>query len=557
MKLCLRFLLFLGGWLLAAPAAWASHALGGQITYQYVGTPAQPNLYRVTCRMFRDCSGIAASTSLTLNCRVGTPTTSCNSNDPRNFSTTLTAGLVTIGAPYCASAGNACSAGGRPNYETTKYEAVVTLPPAAWTLSVSENARPALANITGTSQDLYLEATLNNQITLASGATQTVNNTSPQYLDQNVPIPFVCTQQRTTLSFATFEPDGDSLVYSLDRALEGCNQPMTYKTFVNGAVDIFPTNPPCVLMLAAGTGTAYSPTFPIPSFDITGSCPVKIAVPSFRFTPATGSVTFTPYYYDPANAASNKYSVVGKVTEYRRLNGRYYQVGSVRRDMIVIVTDCGNNQVPNLPSIAGAPTDTIVVQGPVMAYTTASFTLSDPNPSDQLTVTFGLPADQDYLSLYVDPTAPNVPISVTGNGTAAPVLQVRLRPESTLLGRTFRIPVRVEDNACPLRGVQNFVVVLRTVAARPLAVAGGRPRATLSAFPNPFTEQVSFTVPRPRGTQVVLIHDQLGREVARLPVPAGTGTEATLTWMPAAALPAGVYTARAAEGGPAVRLLRR
>ncbi|RAK68219.1 hypothetical protein DLM85_09310 [Hymenobacter edaphi] len=545
----------LSGWLLLhAPAARASHALGGQLTYEYVGTASQPNRYRVTCRFFRDCSGIDAPAQLTLSCRVGTVTTACSSNDSRNFTATLSRGLLTFGSPYCNAADNSCSTTGRPNYQTAKYEAVVTLPPApSWTLSVTENARPALANVApNTSGDLYLEATLNNQLTLAGGTTQTVTNTSPQYSDQNVPIPFTCYQQRTTLSFSAFEPDGDSLVYSLDRPLEGCNQPMFYKVLPQ-VVPI--PGPPCVPVFP--TNLTYSPTFPIPSFNTTGSCPVLTLVPSFNFNPTTGSATFTPSFYDANVPANNKYSVIGKVTEYRRLNGRYYLVGSVRRDIIVIVTDCGGNQVPNLPSVAGTPTDSLVVECPWPGQTTASFTLSDPNPNDLLTVTFATPADPLYPSMYTNPGAPAAPVSVSSNGTSAPVLQVRLRPDFDVIGRTYRIPVQVVDNACPLRGAQNFVLVLRAVPARPTATHAARQQPALSAFPNPFAEQVRFSLPRPQqaGAQV-LITDQLGRVVERLPVPAGPGAEATLTWTPRPGLPAGVYLARPASGGPAMRLLR-
>ncbi|MCC3156620.1 T9SS type A sorting domain-containing protein [Hymenobacter sp. 15J16-1T3B] len=561
MKYSLRLLLLLGGWLLLGnPMARASHAQGGQLTYEYVGTATLPNRYRVTCRFMRDCSGIDAPTSLTLNCRVGTSTTACTSTDSRNFTATLVRGVLTTGTPYCTSTGNACSSAGRPNYETAKYEAVVTLPPAAsWTLSVQENARPALANITGGSQDLYLEATLNNQITLASGTTQTINNTSAQYFEQQAPTSFVCYQQRNTVSFLATEPDGDSLVYSLPAVQEGCNQPMTYKpTGFNSTTPIFdpsstPQNP--CLIYPSGLPQNYSAAYPIASYEVTGNCPARQVTPLFQFNPRQGTFTFRPALYDATNPANNKYTVVGKVTEYRRINGRYYQVGSVRRDIMVIVMDCGTNGLPGAVSSAtpaAAAPDSLVVTAPYLGSSTVNFTFTDSNPNDVLTLTHTLPTDPLYASLYVNPSSPGLPITLTNNGSTSPVLQVRLRPDADVVGRTFRIPVRLEDNACPAKGVQNYVLVLRVTgnatATRPAA------RLLYSAYPNPFSEQVHFTLPR-RAGQVDIV-DQLGRVVDRLPVPAGAAAETELTWTPRPTLPAGVYTARSADGTQVVRLVR-
>ncbi|MCC3157839.1 gliding motility-associated C-terminal domain-containing protein [Hymenobacter sp. 15J16-1T3B] len=460
-------LLLLTAWCLALSGvqqAYASHAQGGQLTYEYIGTAAQPNRYRVTCRFFRDCSGIDAPTQLTLNCRVGTPTTSCTGNDSRNFTATLVRGLLTTGTPYCTSAGNPCGSTGRTNYETAKYEAVVTLPPApSWTLSVVENARPTLANVTGTSQNMYFEAVLNNQLSLASGGQLAINNTSPQYLDQDIPIPFVCKEQRTTLTFSTFEPDGDSLVYSLDRALEDCNQPMTYKAMPGGGITVISTQPPCVLTLGAGGN--FSPTFPIPSYTVGGSCPVQVGTPSFLFNATTGSVTFTPYYYDAVNLANNKYVVVGKVTEFRKINGRYYQVGSVRRDMLVVVIDCGGNSVPNPPVATGVTpgnpnpvnlTDSTVVDVFTCNYSQVKVRFTDPNAGQQLTVTVPPAA----LTPLDDIIVPNGYV-LSGNGTSTPVMTFYFQPSPQLVGTTIRIPVKIEDNACPIKGVQNRIIVVR------------------------------------------------------------------------------------------------
>lgn len=502
-------LLLLTAWCLALTGvqqARASHAQGGQLTYEYIGTPAQPNRYRITCRFFRDCSGIPAPTTLPLSCRVGTSTTSCSSNDPRNFTATLQSGQLTQGTPYCTSVGNVCTSSGRTNYETAKYEAIVTLPPApSWTLSVEENARPALGNIPGNTT-LRFEATLNNQLLLASGQTQTIENTSPQYLDQDIPVPFVCKEQRTTLTFSAFEPDGDSLVYSLERPLDACNAPSTYSALTTaGGIYVISTNPPCVMTVGQQGGT-YSPTFPIASFDATGTCPVKTGVPSFLFNASTGSFTFTPFNYDVANADKNKYVVVGKVTEYRKINGRYYLVGSVRRDMLVVVIDCGGNTVPNPPVAAGTTpnglpnppinsADSTVIDVFTCNYAQVKVRFSDRDAGQQLTVSIP-PAALGPLGDIIVPNG----FILSGNGTTAPVATFYFQPSPQLVGTTVRIPVRIEDNACPIKGVQNRIIVIRVKKgqlATAVAAATGTGSSTNPVICFGSSVQLTGSVARP------------------------------------------------------------
>ncbi|RTQ49739.1 hypothetical protein EJV47_13080 [Hymenobacter gummosus] len=552
--------------LLGSRPVRASHAQGGQLTYEALGN----NRYRVTCRYFRDCSGIAAETSLTLNCRVGTPTTSCNSNDARNFTTTLVRGILVMGSPYCPSVpgANTCNTTSPyANYETAKYTADITLPPAAeWTLSVEINARPSVENIGGNTT-LRFEATLNNQVTLSNGTQYVAQNTSPQYQDQDSPVPFAGWKQQNTLTFSTFEPDGDSLVYSLDRPLEACNQYSTYAA-INQNVPVIldpsntPTNP-CVINMQTGFPTAYSPTYPLPSYTVTGSCPVKTAVPDFTFDPFVGSVTFTPAVYatTPSADGDNKYALVGKVTEYRKINGQYYKIGTVRREMLVIVIDCGPNALPASPTTtAGNPTTSVrSLQLSTVAgtYAETEYFFTDPNPADRLTVSIVPPTDPAYADMHINLNAPAAPVTVLNNGTATPSLKVRLRPDPYLAGRTYRIPVKVEDNACPIKGAQYYVLVLQALPRNVTATHTAAKRQQLTAYPTPFTDEVRFALPRPKaGAAQVLVFDQVGRLVDRLAVPAAAGTEAQLTWTPAASVPAGIYSARFADGQHTVRLVR-
>ncbi|UOQ72592.1 gliding motility-associated C-terminal domain-containing protein [Hymenobacter cellulosilyticus] len=48
-----------------------------------------------------------------------------------------------------------------------------------------------------------------------------------------------------------------------------------------------------------------------------------------------------------------------------------------------------------------------------------------------------------------------------GNGTASPAAILRIQPDIAFLGKTYRIPVKIEDNGCPFKGIQYRTIVLK------------------------------------------------------------------------------------------------
>jgi len=462
-------------------SAVASHFQGGQLTYTKV--PGVPNRYKFTLRVFRDCSGSALYATATFSFK----SAGCNNGpgDPADFTANLIGGS-TIGSPYCATAPNGpspCGTGLPTNYETGRYEAEVTLPPKAeWRVTVTDNARPETANLMGQNNITY-EATLNNLV--ANGAT-TIENNSAQFDLLNVPVPFVCWKQQTTLNFTATDADGDELVYSLEQPLQNCGDPNPYKTIgaTGPYIDLTSTNggSPCIGVLPAGGAGTYSATFPIASFNFTGTCPVKTAVPNFQFNASTGSFTFTPYLYTPGNTtaqqAENKYVVSGRVSEYRVINGVRTLVGSVRRDIFVVVIDC-SNAVPGNPVATGNnnnsgvtirnSTDSTFMQVSTCNYTRVLVRFTDPDPADLLSVTFptlvpATPADPLYLPEDVGT------FRVVGNGTRNPVGVFDFQPDVAYSGRTFRVPVQIRDNGCPIIGQQSRVIVISVLGRKPARV---------------------------------------------------------------------------------------
>jgi len=465
----------------SSQATRASHLLGGDLTYTSLGG----NNYRVKFRLYRDCTGITPG-AFTLECRNGTCNTTANVT-----AMLVQQGAVVSGNPFCTavSAGPCQGPAGLPNYDVYSYQATVTLPPGNWTLSTSQNARPTLANITA--GDLYVQATLDNRGT-------SVTNSSPQFDAQDIPIQYVCWQQPTTVSYSAMEPDGDSLVYSLAAPLESCNTPVTYTANPSlpvGGVVVLSNNPLCILQLPSSTGN-FTPALPIPvPFDTVGACPVKTAVPRFNFNQQARTISFTPSVYYPntaSNLGRNKYQIAMRLTEYRRINGVRRVIGTVQREGVLIVTDCGGNTVPN-PVVTTAQTpnsgtqtvntaDTTQIDVYSCSYSRVRLTFTDPDnlktPSAHQLLSVTLPTDINTNPNLLD-SGDIGGFALVGNGTENPVGTFFFQPSPNTVGRILRLNLRIEDNACPIKGIQNRVVIIRikrgNFAAALAATGGGAP----------------------------------------------------------------------------------
>ena len=468
--------------LLGAPlAARASHLLGAELTYTALGS----NQYRVKLRAYQDCSSILASIPLTLLCRQGGCTTPA----------TVTAQLVQQGAvvqpaALCASAPASCQ---NPSsqyalFNITTYEATVTLLPGQWTLSTAQSARPTLANVlTPGGSDLYVDAYLDS-----SGSN--VANSAPQLDADDVPVQYVCVNQRTTLGFSGLEPDGDSVVYSMATPLQGCSTPVAYSRYPGTTVGtpiIIRTQPLCVLEIPALMSSAglFSAMLPLPvGMDTLGVCPIRQGAPLFHFNQEARTVTFTPNLFTPtAGPTGNKYLLAVQAEEYRRVGGVMRLVGRTRHEMAVVVMDCGTNTVPSqvvaTSQTANAGTRTVntadstTIDVLACSYSRVALAFSDPNnqgaASAHQLLTVTVPADLNSNPQLL--AAGDVgTFTLTGNGTEQPRGTFFFQPSPGAVGRTIRVNVRIEDNNCPVKARQNRVIVIHVRrAARAMATALG------------------------------------------------------------------------------------
>ncbi|WP_345055460.1 T9SS type A sorting domain-containing protein [Hymenobacter glaciei] len=375
-----------------------------------------------------------------------------------------------------------------PLYDFTTYAATVTLPPGQWTMSTRLGNRPDIANIAGGAGNyLYTDVYLDNR---ANGSSS-VLNTSPQFDPQDIPIQYVCVNQRSTFGFSATEPEGDSLVYSLTAPLDNCGTPVAYNPYPGADAGTLPVanSTTCRMAVTAlNGGNLFTPSLPIPvAFDTTGSCPLRQGMPAFRFNQTARTITFTPSRYVPVTTAgdgSNKYQVVVLIEEYRRLGGVRRLIGRVRREAVLIVTNCAGNTLPtpvqataqtiNSGTLAINTADTTQLEIAACSYSRVVLRFTDPDnlktPSAHQLLTVTLPADIN--------TNPQLLASgdigtfgLSGNGTETPVGTFIFQPSPAVVGRIIRVNIRTEDNANPIKGVQNRVVLIRVVRRNPAAVA--------------------------------------------------------------------------------------
>ncbi|MEO8088303.1 MAG: hypothetical protein ABI763_15890 [Bacteroidota bacterium] len=301
-------------------SAVASHAVGGEITYTHL----LGNNYLIHVTFYRDCYGIAAPGSMTVNI----------SSNQCAVSTSLA--LIPIpgtGQEYthvCAGLLTNCQGGTVPGFQKWEYENTFAFPAqcADWLISTDISARnAAITTIQNPSaSNIYLEARLNNSSNDNSSPVFTIN-----------PIMMMCINMDLHFNNGVIDADGDSLVYSLIPSRIAPNTNVTYL-------------PP------------YSAQHPISS------------MPDFALDSITGDVFVHP-------TAPEVGVITYEVMDYR--NGEL--MGSVIRDVIVYTVLC-TNELPELSGVFGTNLFTIYVL-PDVPFCFDVFS-SDFNNGDSISLTW-------------------------------------------------------------------------------------------------------------------------------------------------------------------------
>ncbi len=298
-----------------------SHLVGSEIYYSCTATPG---IYKVTVKLFRDCSGI----QLCANCPSGL---SAACSIPLNITGasgicygtnygTQTILVVTSQSAYdivqlCNSVTSICSnCGSRtpgsfsPGVEVYTFEGNVNLtaiPVACCQVSVSYNTCCRNSTIT----TLVNASTLNFNSEAIINTCSAPCNSSPVF---KTPIDFVlCAGQDANLSMGADDPDGDSLSYAFGEATVGPGASAPYVS-------------------------PYSPIVPLAYLGAPIQSPPANPPVGININKVTGDVFFRPLGYLVA-------PLVVEVKQWRTTDGVRTLRGTNRRDLMIYSINCPAN----------------------------------------------------------------------------------------------------------------------------------------------------------------------------------------------------------------------
>jgi gliding motility-associated-like protein len=275
----------------------ATHLMGSDITYKCLGN----GRYEVTVTVYRDCNGIPLNnTPLRARCNAGT----------RTFNLTKISVKDVTGIGLHCPQKSRCSGSYPYGIEEHTFTATIDLSSlncCEVTLSWEQQARNSAITTGAANRNFYTEAVLNKCVTPC--------NSSPRFTSK--PAGLACLGQDFEFNNGASDTIdvGDSLSYRLVDPLDG-----------------------------QGSRIPYVPPFtaqrPITFLGFTNTNLNRPA--GFHFDEVTGDLFFRPI------KANEVTVMVIEVTEWRKINGKMEKVGITRRDMQIIVINCGNNKVPRI-----------------------------------------------------------------------------------------------------------------------------------------------------------------------------------------------------------------
>jgi len=272
----LRRLIFLAILILTRLGGYATHIVGGEIYYDYLGS----NQYRVTLKVYRDCdNGLAGFDG---NSQNGGP---CYLSI-KNQTNPLLDTVITMGVPVISLVPN------------TLNNPCITTPSKC----IEEGVYTQTITLNTTLYSYYLvyqrccrNNTINNIVLPGkTGSTYYCYvprldlfgpNSSPRF--KNLPPLFMCNNLNFSFDYSATDPDGDSLVYTFYNSFDGLSDCCAS---LNSNVN---TN--CVSPPASCPTIAPSPPYPTTIFSSTFSVLNQLpGNPSFAVNASSGQFTGTP-----------------------------------------------------------------------------------------------------------------------------------------------------------------------------------------------------------------------------------------------------------------------
>lgn len=384
----------------------ATHLIGGNLGYEYVGQFGANYRYKIILTTYTNCDAtsnipLPEGPSLTIGVYGHDVQNNPLAGTSKQWITDVTLGLVDSNRIDPSLPGN-CPIGSSVCIYKGVYEGFVDLP----------------LNFNG--YHVFYErccrnGSIVNLIPSESMAFHTfipsplLPNSSPVFTDD--PIPFICAGDTTTILNSAYDPDGDLLVFSFVNPYNG------FANATNPAP--FPPQPNLgwtipTVAYAAGYSTA-SP------FGAGG------------YSYINGSTGLTSYY----PTTTGDYVVAVEIKEYR--NGNL--IGVSRRDLQLLVLNCSPNATPVLSGALGT-TSTIhsVTEGETLCF---DFGYDDPE-GDSITLSVnGQIFDANFVS---PPATVNSPISDLDTVSTSFCWTTVCGQAQTL---PYQFQVSAKDNGCP------------------------------------------------------------------------------------------------------------
>ncbi|MDX5444406.1 MAG: hypothetical protein LPJ89_11575, partial [Hymenobacteraceae bacterium] len=340
----LKLFLLVMGFFMLQNSASATHLMGGETKYVYLGalgSPSTPFRYRVTFDIYYNCPGSGvASPPNSITVSFWDKTTGAwiknvnysNNITPQPISAPLPPGCVIPGLQSCII--------------LKRFEGIVDLPLsfdgyyATYYQGNRNNGINNLANSGGQYQTFYIEM-----------SPPLLQNSSPAFADTAVAV--MCQGDTLTIFNTAVDPDGDRLIYSFKTP---------YSQVINGSFGNTFAPPPSPVNYASNYSFA-NPFGPGGFASINGS-------------------TGTTRYYSPT---TGNFVLSFEVKEYRKFGEIEIEVGSTRREIQLLVASCPPNPIPTFTSLSSSGTTVYTIE-----------------EGDQLSVNFGLtdasvPAQQVLL----------------------------------------------------------------------------------------------------------------------------------------------------------------
>ncbi len=415
--------------------AKASHNMGVDLTYECLNSCT----IRVHLRAYRDCTGI---TLFLTQPTFTSQTPGCGQPTPLG---TWSAPAIQEVTPLCPGAATGCTVPGSVIHGTEEYYwfqdyDICSVPNCIYTISWSDCCRnPAITSLSGSgSQGIAISSTtLNTNITPC--------NSSPQFV--NPPVPYICAGQQFTFNQGAFDPEGDSLVYSIGPC---------YQNLPNTGVNY---------------NAGYSATSPLgPSWTVT-------------INSATGDIVVTPV---PGNVVVGVFCVY--VQEWR--NG--VLINTIVRDIQMTVLNCPANTLPTVStpppgSVTGGSANGFSITTCVNSNLCFNLPTADLNPGQTVTTWWSQNIPGATFTMLGNPGMADTLVGTPGNPPTAVFCWT-----PTAVG-TYSFLMTTNDDACPIIGSNQFTVTIIVGNLEGTANISSNGCGTVTLCADSLTGQAPFT----------------------------------------------------------------